>query len=264
MMNSTTTSKNKNKINRLHTGLGAAAFWLVVWQVISMLVAQELLVPAPLVVLKALSGLVRTSEFWQSAGRSLLRILLGFLLGVIAGSGAAVMTTRFKTADILLSPLLRLVRATPVASFIILALVWIKTGYLPSFISFLMVVPLVWNNVESGIKHIDIRLLEMAKVFRLSWFKTLIFVRIPSVMPYFMAACTAGMGLAWKSGIAAEVICRPPFSIGNQLQNAKSHLETPQVFAWTITVILLSLVLEKLLVSFAAGFGKRFNAGGGN
>ncbi len=242
MMNSTTTSKNKNKINRLHTGLGAAAFWLVVWQVISMLVAQELLVPAPLVVLKALSGLVRTSEFWQSAGRSLLRILLG----------------------ILLSPLLRLVRATPVASFIILALVWIKTGYLPSFISFLMVVPLVWNNVESGIKHIDIRLLEMAKVFRLSWFKTLIFVRIPSVMPYFMAACTAGMGLAWKSGIAAEVICRPPFSIGNQLQNAKSHLETPQVFAWTITVILLSLVLEKLLVSFAAGFGKRFNAGGGN
>ncbi|MDD2418647.1 MAG: ABC transporter permease subunit [Oscillospiraceae bacterium] len=264
MMNSTTTSKNKNKINRLLTGLGAAAFWLVVWQVISMLVAQELLVPAPLVVLKALSGLVRTSDFWQSAGRSLLRILLGFLLGVIAGSGAAVMTTRFKTADALLSPLLRLVRATPVASFIILALVWIKTGYLPSFISFLMVVPLVWNNVESGIKHIDIRLLEMAKVFRLSWFKTLIFVRIPSVMPYFMAACTAGMGLAWKSGIAAEVICRPPFSIGNQLQNAKSHLETPQVFAWTITIILLSLVLEKLLVSFAAGFGKRFNAGGGN
>lgn len=112
--------------------------------------------------------------------------------------------------DCIISPFLRIVRATPVASFTILALVWINNDWLPVFISFLMVVPIVWSNLESGIKQIDVQLLEMAKVYRLGFLKTLIFVRIPSVMPYFMAACATAMGFSWKSGIAAEVISRPP------------------------------------------------------
>ena len=256
MTHSTTTPKNKT--SRFIAGLGAAAFWLAIWQIISMLVAQELLVPAPSVVLSTLAGLVRTAGFWAATGLSLLRITAGFLFGIAFGSAAAVVTTRYRTADALLSPMLRLIRATPVASFIILALVWIKTGWLPAFISFLMVVPVVWSNMENGIRQTDVRLLEMAQVYRLGWFRTLIHVRIPSVMPYFMAACTTGMGLAWKSGIAAEVICRPELSIGRQLQSAKIYLETPEVFAWTITVVALSLLLEKLLVYGAARFGKRW------
>lgn len=253
----------RNKFKSLLTGVSAAVFWLAVWQIISMLVAQELLVPAPLAVLNALAGLVRTTGFWQTSCISLIRIVTGFLSGVIFGSLAAVLTTRYVLADTLISPLLRIIRATPVASFIILALVWIKTGWLPAFISFLMVVPVVWSNVENGIREIDIDLLEMAQVFRLGYFKTLVYVRIPSVMPYFIAACTTGMGLAWKSGIAAEVICRPDFSIGKQLQNAKIYLETPYVFAWTITVVMLSILLEKLLVFITNRFGQRFNTGGG-
>lgn len=255
---------HKNNIRGLLAGLLSAAFWLAVWQFISMIVAQELLVPAPLVVLKALTRLAGTTEFWQSAGVSLIRIVSGFIGGIIFGSISAVMTTRFRLADMLISPMLRIIRATPVASFIILALVWIKTGRLPAFISFLMVVPVVWSNVEKGIRQTDIKLLEMAKVFRLGRLKTLVSIRIPSVMPYFMAACTTGMGLAWKSGIAAEVISRPDLSIGKQLQNAKIYLETPEVFALTITVVLLSIMLEKILIVTASRFGRRFNAGNGD
>ncbi|NLN81673.1 MAG: ABC transporter permease subunit [Clostridiales bacterium] len=255
---------HKNNIRGLLAGLLSATFWLAVWQFISMIVAQELLVPAPLVVLKALTRLAGTAEFWQSAGLSLIRIVSGFIGGIIFGSISAVLTTRFRLADMLISPMLRIIRATPVASFIILALVWIKTGRLPAFISFLMVVPVVWSNVEKGIRQTDIKLLEMAKVFRLGRLKTLVSIRIPSVMPYFMAACTTGMGLAWKSGIAAEVISRPDLSIGKQLQNAKIYLETPEVFALTITVVLLSIMLEKILIVTASRFGRRFNAGNGD
>lgn len=257
-------SISNSKIRGLLSILATVFFWLAVWQGISMIVAQELLVPAPLVVLNTFAGLITTEVFWRSTGMSLLRIALGFVTGIAAGSAAAVLTTRFRVADLLLSPVLRIVRATPVASFIILALVWIKTGYLPAFISFLMVVPLTWGNVEKGICQTDIKLLEMARVFRLSRLKTLIHVRIPSVMPYFMAACTAGMGLAWKAGIAAEVICRPSLSVGKRLQDAKIYLETPEVFAWTITVIVLSMMLERLIVATAKRFGQRFNASGGN
>ena len=123
-----------------------------------------------------------------------------------------------------------------------------------------MVVPVVWANVERGIRETDERLLEMAAVFRMSWWKTLLRVRIPSVMPYFLTACTTGLGFAWKSSIAAEVICRPTASIGRQLQDAKTYLETPEVFAWTAVAVILSMALERLLVAAARRFGRRYNA----
>lgn len=261
MTRSTTTPKTpKSRLIRVVTMAGVALFWIAVWQILSTVVAQELLVPAPSVVLATLFRLVKTQAFWQITGGSLLRIAAGFAAGVVVGCLTAVLTTRFCVADALLSPILRIVRAAPVASFIILTLVWIPTGRLPAFIAFLMVVPLVWGNVEGGIRRIDGHLLEMAQVYRMGRMKTLLNVRVPSVMPHFMSACTSAIGLAWKSGIAAEVICRPTLSIGKQLQDAKIYLETPEVFAWTIVVVVLSMVLEKLLVAAAKRFGRRFNA----
>ncbi len=208
---------------------------------------QELLVPSPAVVLATLSQLIGTTEFWQITAMSLFRVLAGFGAGVLAGTGAAVLTTRSRVADALLSPALRVVRAAPVASFVILALVWIPTGRLAAFISFLMVVPVVWDNVAAGIRGQDRELLELARVFRFGPWQTLRRIRVPAVLPFFATACTTGMGLAWKSGVAAEVISRPPLSIGGRLQDARLYLETPAVFAWTITVVALSLALERLL-----------------
>lgn len=256
------TSKGNPLYKKILTGLAAAVFWLAVWQGIAMLVARELLVPAPLAVFKTLLRLLGSLDFWQAAGLSLLRVVSGFLAALAVGCAAALLTARFSVARVLLSPLLKIIRAAPVASFIILALVWIQTDRLPGFISFLMVVPVVWGNVEKGIRTTDRNLLEMARVFRLGRRKTLLGIWIPSVMPYFLAACTTGLGFAWKSGIAAEVLCRPDLSIGDRLQSAKSHLETPEVFAWTAVVVALSILLEKGLLLLARRLGHRFNTGG--
>ena len=244
-------------------GLGAALFWVAFWQLMSLAVGQELLLPSPGAVAAALARLLAAPLFWRSVGLSLLRVTAGFSAAVAGGCLCAVLTIRFRLADALLSPVLRIVRAAPVASFIILALVWIRTDILPAFIAFLMVVPVVWGNVEKGIRNTDRSLLEMARVFRFGRMRTLLRVRIPSVMPYFMAACTTGLGFAWKSGIAAEVICRPALSIGRQLQDAKTYLLTPEVFAWTAVVVVLSILLEKLLLSAARRLGRRYNAGDG-
>lgn len=248
-----------DKGKRIATGLAAALFWIAVWQIVSMLVAQELLVPAPLAVARTLGGLVGSGAFWAETGMSLARIAGGFAAGVAAGALLAVLTVRFRLAAVLLSPLLKIIRAVPVASFVILALVWIETDALPVFIAFLMVVPVVWGNVEQGIRAIDRDLLEMARVYRFGRRKTLLRVRLPAVMPTFLAACTTGLGFAWKSGIAAEVICRPARAIGSRLLDAKMYLETPEVFAWTLVVVLLSLLLEKLLLAGVRRFGKRYN-----
>jgi NitT/TauT family transport system permease protein len=243
-------------------GAVAAVFWLAVWQVVSLLVAEELLVPSPLVVLSTLARLAATPEFWVTTGWSLLRMGAGFLAGVVTGCLAAALTTSSRVADALLSPLLRVVRAAPVASFVILALVWIPTGRLPAFIAFLMVVPVVWDTMAEGLRRPDAELLEMAAVFRFGRWQTLRRIRIPSLLPFFVTACTTGMGLAWKSGVAAEVIARPELSIGGELQDAKIYLETPAVFAWTITAVTLSLALEGALRAATARWAARLGVAG--
>ncbi len=239
---------HNKKFNRLLVGAAVAVFWVTLWAMLSGNIGEEILLPSPAKVMETLWAMWRTAIFWRSVALSLLRILCGFVAAVIGGTLLAVITTRFRVLHALLSPLLHIVRAAPVASFIILAYVWIRVQILPAFIAFLMVLPLVWTNVSEGIKNTDRKLIETARVFRLGQWKTFRLVRLPSIRPYFTAACTTGLGFAWKSGIAAEVICTPANSIGKQLYSAKAYLETPEVFAWTVTVVVLSVVLEHVLL----------------
>lgn len=238
----------RRKSNRLLVWAAVAVFWLTVWAMLSGKVNEEILLPSPAKVGQTLWAMWQTATFWRSVARSLLRILGGFIAAVAAGTALAVCTSYCRPLNALLSPLLHIVRAAPVASFIILAYVWIRVEILPAFIAFLMVVPLVWSNVSEGIRNTDRKLLETAQVFRIGRWKTLTQIHLPSVRPYFVAACTSGLGFAWKSGIAAEVICTPANSIGKQLYSAKAYFETPEVFAWTVTVVLLSVLLEQALL----------------
>ncbi len=236
------------KVKTVARGVAVAVFWIGIWWLIAALVRQELLIPTPLAVVKTLLTLLPTALFWESVGMSLARIVLGFLAALLCGTALAVLTTRFSLVRAVFSPLLHIIRAAPVASFIILTLVWIDYDIIPAFIAFLMVLPIVWVNVEEGIRRTDKGLLEMAAVYAVPRHRVLTRLYLPSVKPYFTTACVNGLGFAWKSGVAAEVICRPDLAIGNRLQLAKITLETPEVFAWTAVVIVLSLVLEKALL----------------
>lgn len=237
-----------NLLKRIGIGIAVAVFWIGVWWLIALYVNKELLVPTPWRVLQSLGTVLRSETFWRIVGATLGRIVYGFLLAVAGGTILAVLTVKIPLVKALFSPLLHLVRAAPVASFIILTMVWIVTNRIPTFISFLMVLPIVWVNMEEGLRRVDPQLKEMAQVYRFGPWRTLTKITIPSVMPFFLTACTNGLGFAWKSGVAAEVICRPEFAIGNELYTAKMLLEMPDMFAWTAVVVVLSILLEKLLL----------------
>ncbi len=229
-----------------------AALWLVLWQLVCVAVNMELLVVSPLTVLRRLIELGQTADFWRFALGSLGRILVGFGLGCVVGTLLAVVCAACSFSRAFFSPAITVIKSTPVASFIILALVWLTGQYVPIFIAFLMVLPVVYANVYQGIGEVDQKLLEMAQVFGMSRRKKLTKIYMPSVMPYFMAASRTALGLAWKAGVAAEVIGVTKGSIGRQLYYSKIYLETADLFAWTAVVIVLSLLLEKLFV-WAAG-----------
>lgn len=207
-----------------------------------------MLLPAPLEVFSRLAKLVMEGEFWRHIGSSLFRIMAGYLCALLIGFVLGAITARSKPLDALLSPAARVIRATPVASFIILLFVFLSKERIPAITSFLMVLPVVWSNVYEGINSTDTKLLEMAKVFRLSPAKTLRKIYLPSVFPFLLAAAKTGMGLAWKAGIAAEVMVSPASGIGAELYNAKIYLESTDLFAWTAVIVIISMILEKLLV----------------
>ena len=233
------------------------AFWLGVWQFGAWFIdlsmngkGNELLLPYPTTVVNTLLELGQTPEFWMNTGASLGRILVGMVLGTLFGLLLAAITCLSPIADELLSPAIKVIRATPVASFILLVLLWVYRDWVPVVIAALMVLPVVWGNVSRGIRETDPQLLELAKAYRFSRGKTLRLIYLPSLQPYLISAITTSMGLAWKSGAAAEILCLPKRSIGTQIYNTKYYFEIPELFAWTATVVTLSLLMEWWLTAF--------------
>lgn len=241
-------STTKNKITSAFFSLVVFGVWMGVWQLISFGVGQEFLLPPPLTVLTRTWALLGQPGFWQVVFSSFLRIMGGFCLGVLFGCLIAAGTSALPWLKRFLDPALKVIKATPVASFIILALVWMKQEGISVFISFLMVLPLIWANVSAGIKSADPKLLQMASVFGFSPLKKLRLIYFPTLLPFLLSGVMTSLGFAWKAGIAAEVIAVPKNSIGLKLYDAKIYLETVDLFAWTVVVVLLSMALEAAVV----------------
>lgn len=250
-------------LKRLGYTLPAPALWLGVWQLCAFLVdrhvggrGNELLLPYPASVGRALISLVRTGEFWAVVFASLGRIAVGLVCGILLGALLAVLTCASSWADRLLSPAIRVVRAAPVASFILLILLWTGRNKVPAVISAMMVIPVVWDNLSRGIQAMDKKLLELAQCYRFSRWKTATLLYLPALRPYILAALTTATGLAWKSGVAAEVLCLPEPSLGRRIYYTKYYLDIPELFAWTAATVALSMVLERILRTGLARWGR--------
>lgn len=244
-------------MKRLNDGNGscfpALLFWTGIWWLGAKALGNTLLLPTPWQVLRCLLELAGTAGFWQTVGLSIGRILLGVITAVLLGVALAVVTTRSRLARMLIAPAMTAMQVTPVASFAILVLIWLDRDWVPVLICGMMVLPVVWSGVSTGIRETDVQLLEMAKVYRLPRLRILKRIYLPSVLPFFRTACVSALGLGWKAGIAAEVLTVPKNSIGRMISDSKLYLLTEELFAWTLTVIALSLVLQGIMLRLLKG-----------
>jgi NitT/TauT family transport system permease protein len=246
-MRSTTSNKPQQKKAPGRTIL-SVCFWILVWEVAAKVIGNDIFLVSPLQVLLRLFRLAKEVSYWKAILFSLVRIASGFFLATILGILFAFLAYRSDIIRSLLSPLVKTIKSIPVASFIILVLLWVSSRNLSICISFLMVFPVMYGNVLEGLDNTSKELLEMADVFRIPMRKRLTTIYLSSVMPFFHSACTLGLGLAWKSGIAAEVIGIPVGSMGESLYQAKIFLATGDLFAWTLTIVLVSVSFEKLML----------------
>ena len=237
--------------------LTAAAFWLAVWQGIS-LTLPDLLFAGPVQTVQSLLSMIAESDFWLSIAHSLGKIAVGFLLAFALGCLLAALANRFPFVRILMEPAVQIMKSVPVACFVVVALIWIRSAWISVLTAFFVVFPAVYINLDEGLRSVDPKMLEMARLFRLTAGKTLRAVYLPSAMPYLLSACRVSVGMALKAGVAGEIIGLPRWSIGEQLYLSKLYLNTADLFAWSFVIIALSMALEKLLVRFAEAMRRKW------
>lgn len=237
------------QVKRILRKTAIVLFWILLWQVLAYFANINLLiaVPTPVSTVSAFLRLCKVSEFWISAVSSLYRVLAGYLLAVAVGTVFAFLSDKFTLVGEFFSPILRLMRAVPVAAFIILVFLWVPDKNIPGLIAFLTVLPLIWINCQQTLSTVDKSLIEMARVMGMKKRGVFRYIVFPSIKPAYTAALVTGLGFAWKSGVAAEVISRTEISLGNLLWIGKNSIDYDEVFAVTAVIVIFSIALEQLL-----------------
>lgn len=253
--------KRTNLARKAGISILVLAFWLFIWQMAFLFVGSELLLSSPLTVAKRIVSLAGTGAFWLTILTSFSRIMAGFLLALFTGTILGTLTSHVPVLSELIRLPMSIIKATPVASFVILALMWLTGRNLSIFICFLVVLPMIWTSVDQGFRSVDPKLTEVAKIFHLPLRARIRAIYVPAILPYLLSTLRVAIGFVWKSGVAGEVIAAPSGTIGRQLYDAKVYLETADLFAWTLVVILLSVLIEKLVIRLIDKAAKRYSGG---
>lgn len=223
-------------------------FWLILWQALSLLVHNQIFLVGPLDTITALGTQIKTPAFWQAVWFSFGRISLGFFIAFFTGILTGTLSWLRPLIGEILAPAVQFMKSIPVASFVILALIWTGSKNLSIFIAFIVVFPIIHVNTIAGLLSTDEKLVEMARVFGVPAYKKAFYIYRISLFPYLLSACRTALGMGFKSGIAAEVIGVPAGSVGEGLYMAKIYLSTAELFAWTLTIIVVSAIFEKVLL----------------
>ena len=224
-------------------------FWLAVWEILDRVIDNRLVIAGPIRTFQALCEQIVEPTFLATVSFSFGRIVLGFLLSFVVGFLLALISHRMKLFRDFVEPLISLLRTIPVASFIILLLIWVGNQALTVFLAFFIVLPLIYTNMVSGFESVDAQMLEMAHTYRLSKWRTFLYVYRPAFMPFLLSSTKISLGMTWKSGIMAEVLATPAMSIGKEMATARTFLNTPDLLAWTVVVMVLSVLFEKVFMA---------------
>jgi NitT/TauT family transport system permease protein len=223
-------------------------FWIALWEGVALIIGNTLLLPSPAETLVSLWGLVITTNFWINAAFTLYRVIFGLAISFVLGITLAFLASRLEALESLLRPMMAAVKSTPIMSIIVLALFWFNSSFVPVFSCALLCIPIFYTNTLAGIRSVDAELLEMANVYHVRHKRVVKDIVIPSVTPHICSALSVCLGFSWKSVVAAEVLSIPKYSMGYRMFATKQYLDMPGLFAWTIAIVLISLLVEKSLI----------------
>ena len=218
---------------------------LTIWELLALVINDDFFLPGVFKTGKVLVNIIASKTFFEVIFTAFWRVLRGLILGIALGIIIAALCHRSDIVNTVLSPIISIMKATPVACIIVL--LWIRLNYteIAIFVVVLMVTPIVWQNVYDGLKTVDSSLLEVTEVFELSKAERLKVLVIPSILTYLLPAIVTSVGLAWKAEVAAEIMTND--NMGKLIYDFKTvSFDTASIFAWTVVIVTLSIAFESL------------------
>lgn len=225
-----------------------AAFWLAMWVLVAGLVAQPLILPGPGAVVVALLRLVCDAGTWAILAGSGARILGGLALAAVCGGLLAGISSRSRAFARLVAPALSFVKATPVACVVVLLLIWLGSARVSIAAVFLMALPGVYFSLVEGLTQADKPLEQMFRLHGVRGWRLFCAHIWREVLPFVLSCARAVIGMSWKAGVAAELIGMAVGTVGERIYQAKLLIETADLLAWTVLVVMASWACERVLV----------------
>ena len=246
-----------NKLKKFVTVILVIAFWLAVWEIAAIIIDVDHVLPRVESTFLAFVSAFNDNDFFLKVALSLARVLIGFILGALLSMTFAVIATKLSFIKALVSPIMTVIKSAPVAAIVMILWVMIGGKNVPIAISMLMVIPIVWQNIIDGYDAIDPKLAEVCEIYNFSYYKRLRHLILPTLARFLFPGLITASGLAFKAGIAAEIICWTTNSIGKEIGIAKANVEGPEMFAWVILVVLLSYLLESIIKKTIREIGRK-------
>lgn len=240
--------KRSNMIKKNSRKLLILLLWLVLWQAAEVLVDNAVLLAGPVGVFKYLMLHIVRVDFWMTVGYSTIRIGLGFFLALFLALFLGIISFRHSLFKEFISPAVSAMNTIPVASTVVLLLIWFGTKSLTIFSVFFVVFPSLYESTLSGLSSVDSNMKEVAKVFRMGSIKKILYLYRPNLIPYLNNSCRYCIGMAVKSGVAAEVIGTPALSLGEKLYMSKISLDTAGLLGWTVVIVTLAFLFKKIFL----------------
>ena len=247
----------KNKVNKIFIKISILIFWLLIWEIFARKINLSFVLPTVSETFYALYLLVQDRNFLLTVITSLMRITEGFILGSIIAIALGILSAKVSFFKHLFSPINTVLKSSPVAVIIIMLWVLIGGKNVPVAVSLIMVAPIIWQNIIDGYDAIDPQLDEVCLIYNFNFSKRFRILVLPNLLKYLLPGLISASGLAWKAGVAAEIICMTKNSIGAQIYNAKYLLDGPVMFAWTIVILILSYLIEQLIKLLIGGISKK-------
>ena len=230
----------------------AVVAWLVIWQLASFAVGSRLLLAGPLETVLCLAGLGVRREFWATVAFSLVRIAAGFVASFVLALALASIARRLRVVEEFVAVGLGAVKSVPVVCIVVLLLMFVGSRNVSAVAVFLVALPALYFAAFEALGNLDSGMGELLDACGVRGLRCVLGHVWPSMHPFLVATCKNVVGMSWKAGVAAELVGMPLGSMGERIYQTKLLLETGELFAWTIVVVVLAAVSERAFLALLA------------
>lgn len=199
-------------------------------------------IPSPGEVMNNASALMHSDKFYNNMYVSLRRILIGFGIATVFGVALGLLIGQYRGVKALLFPMFETLRPIPAIAWVPMAIMlWPTNETSIVFITFLgSFFPILLNTIH-GVNSVDPVLLRAARCLGASEYGLLRQVVLPAALPHIFTGLAIGMGVAWVSLIAAEMISGQ-YGIGYFTWEAYSLIEYADIAIGMIVIGVLGLI----------------------